>query len=211
MPAKIWQVFERRVSQPSSFSSSSSSSTSPCHKFSVNRPTRLTKITSYFLEYRTTDDIRDKICILFQDYGVIRPSILFLNPSCEGSEVFQKNIQWLENLTIQADFKFDRYNRDSANKILNCFIQHIYYIFIKDAYKRSSTFVIVCTYIEKKWFYLMNCSKKKKKIVKIPILEDNDKFNTDIRNKGNNRKKKWKNVSRGRYNFLPLFERLGEF
>lgn len=52
---------------------------------------------------------------------------------------------------------------------------------------------------------------KKKKIVKIPILEDNDKFNTDIRNKGNNRKKKWKNVSRGRYNFLPLFERLGEF
>lgn len=75
---------------------------------------------------------------------------------------FQKNIQWLENLTIQADFKFDRYNRDSANKILNCFIQHIYYIFIKDAYKRSSTFVIVCTYIEKKWFYLMNCSKKKK-------------------------------------------------
>lgn len=81
---------------------------------------------------------------------MIRPSILFLNPSSEGSEVFQKNIQWLENLTIQADFKFDRYNRDSANKILNCFIQHIYYIFIKDAYKRSSTFVIVCTYIEKK-------------------------------------------------------------
>lgn len=81
---------------------------------------------------------------------MIQPSILFLNPSFEGSEIFQKNIQWLENLTIQTGFKFDRYNRDSANKILKCFIQHIYYIFIKDVYKRSSTFVIVCTYIEKK-------------------------------------------------------------
>lgn len=183
MPAKIWQVFERRVSQPSSFSSSS---TSPCRKFSVNRPTRLTKITSYFLEYRTTDDIRDKIYILFHDYGVIRPSILFLNPISEGSE-------WLEILAIQTGFKFDRYNRDSADKILKCFIQHIYCIFIKYIYKGSSTFVIVYTYIEKKWFYLKICSKKKKKeIVKIPILEDNDKFSTDIRNKGNNRKKKVK-------------------
>lgn len=162
MPTKIWQVFERRVSQPSSFSSSSSS-TSPCRKFSVNRPTRLTKITSYFFEYRTTDDIRDKICILFHDYGVIRPSILFLNPSSEGSEVFQKNIQWLEILAIQTGFKFDRYNRDSANKILKCFIQHIYCIFIKDIYKGSSTFVIVFTYIEKKWFYLKIRSKKKKR------------------------------------------------